>query len=402
MDLEDIKWWIEDHYKTLLGMVIVISIVVISFFVIKTEREQDRTIPKGYDGQIQLLKENEEQIKGHFSKLGEFETELHEGEVIYNIELFNKKPFSTKQEIENTLRKYIEGLEIITNTKGKTVRGVKLTLYDRKIKHEQGIRPDGVYYYGIPYEKLPDSEKDSSNTRYLQMSPDEAAFEYTSTVAPKGIDTDEHKLYGSYRQLERRPDVNPMTDQEYEWYVKLEHYTMLGSEWGTLYLEWELGAPKRTDASRLFSRDVAKFKKRVTDIGGYPTIFGNDSIRERDVYRRLVIDNPSFLWFVETEEVVEDAIEARSKLVKKYPNKYRDVVEEWVESLAEEQIQKMEQGIDPAQDSQNNTEEDISEEVEGDLVEPEEDIEGELDEPEEIEESEEGTGNTSDSKKPVF
>lgn len=348
MDFEDIKWWLEDNWKTLVGVLGVLGIVGLAVLIFYVEADRNGELPDSYEEQIVTLQEGEVAVKETLALFDQVETSTIDGQVVYEIDLYNKKPFIKSADLELVLNQYVENMKIVEGTYDKQVRAVKFNLYDRKIEFDMGAKPDGVYYYGIPYVSLPEEEKEDVNSRYYYMSPDEVAYEYTSLYAPEEIDDSLYQLYGSYKELKRVPGVEPLTDQEYNWYVKLDMYTTMGSESGSLYLEWELGAPKGSAVSRLFRQDVRDFKNRLTAIGDTDTIFTDDSITSRELKQNLVIENPSFLLYAETEQIVENAIEARSILVEKFPGDYQETVNNWVRSLAEEQVRQMQEGVDPA------------------------------------------------------
>lgn len=348
MDFEEIKWWIEDNWKVLVGVLSIFAVIGLTIYIFRVEAGRTGKLPDSYEEQIETLQSGSVEIKESFSLLDEMEISSVEGQSVYEITLYNKKPFIEIGDLEMLLNKYVESLEIVEGTYDRELRAVKFILYDRKIKYDLGARPDGVYYYGIPYQSIPQAEKDDENSRYYLMSPQEIAYDYTSLYAPDKIDKSLYSLYGNYRQLRRVPGVEPLSDQEYNWYVKLDAYTTLGEDTGSLYLEWELGAPRNSTASRLFRQDVREFRKRVSAVGEETSLYEVDSISVEDLKRHLVIENPSFLWYVESGLVEENAIQARALLVEEHPDKYQEVVEEWVRSLAEDQIRQMQQGTDPA------------------------------------------------------
>lgn len=348
MDFEDIKWWIEDNWKALVGVLSIFAVIGLTLYIFRVEAGRAGKLPDSYEEKIETLQTGSVEIKESFSLLDEMEISTVEGQSVYEISLYNKKPFIETRDMEMLLDKYVKSLEIVEETYDRELRAVKFILYDRKIKYDLGVRPDGVYYYGIPYQSLPQEEKDDENSRYYSMSPQEVAYDYTSLYAPEKIDKSLYSLYGDYRQLRRVPGVVPLSDQEYNWYVKLDAYTTLGEATGSLYLEWELGAPKNSTAARLFRQDVREFRKRLSTLGEETSLYEVDSISVEDLKRDLVIENPSFLWYVESGQVEENAIQARALLVEEYPDKYQKVVEDWVRSLAEDQIRQMQQGTDPA------------------------------------------------------
>ena len=348
MDFEDIKWWVEDNWKALVGVLSIFAVIGLTLYIFRVEAGRAGKLPDSYEEKIETLQTGSVEIKESFSLLDEMEISTVEGQSVYEISLYNKKPFIETRDMEMLLDKYVKSLEIVEETYDRELRAVKFILYDRKIKYDLGVRPDGVYYYGIPYQSLPQEEKDDENSRYYSMSPQEVAYDYTSLYAPEKIDKSLYSLYGNYRQLRRVPGVEPLSDQEYNWYVKLDAYTTLGEDTGSLYLEWELGAPKNSTAARLFRQDVREFRKRLSTLGEETSLYEVDSISVEDLKRDLVIENPSFLWYVESGQVEENAIQARALLVEEYPDKYQKVVEDWVRSLAEDQIRQMQQGTDPA------------------------------------------------------
>lgn len=348
VDFEDIKWWFEDNWKVFLGILSVIAIIAFGAYIFYVEADRSGKLPDSYEEQIETLQQGSEVVKDTFSLLDQVDVSTVDGQVVYELYLYNKKPFIDSGDLENALRDYVKSLEIVEATNDREVRAVKFNLYDRKVKFDTGVNPDGVYYYGIPYVSLPEDEKNDVNSRYYSMSPVEVAYEYTSTYAPEKLDKDKYQLYGNYKHLRRVPGVEPLTDQEFEWFVKLDTYTTIGADSGSLYLEWELGAPRSSSVSRLFRQDVRSFRQRLTALGDESTVYDNNNFNVREMKRRLVINNPSFLWYAETGQVEENAIEARRLLVEKYPADYQKVVEDWVESLAEDQIKQMQQGQDPA------------------------------------------------------
>lgn len=353
MDFEDIKWWVEDNWKTLLGLTGIVTFLGIGFFMFYVEADRSGSLPDSYEEQIETLQEGTELVKDTFSLFDQVDVSTFDGQSVYELSIYNKKPFIDKADLEKALRTYIETLKIVESTNKKQVRAVKFNIYDRKIKYDIGAKPDGIYYYGIPYTSLPKEEKDDEKSRYYYMTPAEVAYEYTSLYAPEKIDESKYQVYGTYKQLRKVSGIEPLTDQEYNWFVKLNMYTALGADSGSLYLEWELGAPKSDSVTRLFRQDVRNYRKRLTAFGDESTIFGDDSVTVRELKRRLVIENPSFLWYAETGKLEENAIEARKLLVDAYPGDYKQLVEEWVQTLAEDQVKQMQNGEDPATTGQS-------------------------------------------------
>ena len=356
MDFEEIKWWFEDNWKTVVGFLAILAVVGLTFLMFYVEADRRGELPDSYEEQIQTLQTGSEEIKETFSLLDQIDTSSFEGQVVYDITLYNKKPFIDSGDLEQVLRTYIETLHIVEGTYDREVRAVRFTIYDRKIKYDLGAKPDGVYYYAIPYISIPEGDKEDEQGRYYNMSGDQVAYDYTSLYAPSKIDHSIYSLFGNYTQLRRKPGVEPMSDQEYNWFVKLDTYTELGADSGSMYLEWELGAPRSSSVARLFRQDVRTFRQRLSALGAEPTLFGNDGIRVQDLKHHLVIDNPSFLWFAETGQVEENAIRARALLVEEYPGMYQQVVQNWVQSLAEEQVDMMNRGEDPATSGANKGE----------------------------------------------
>lgn len=348
MDFDSVKWWLEDNWKTLVGVVAILTVLGGAFFLFRVEADRAGTLPDSYAEQVQTLEENSDVIKETFSVFDSVNVSTVDGQVAYEISLYNKKPFIETGDLEQVLRRYVDTMEIVEGTYDREVRALKFSIYDRKTKFDLGAKPDGVYYYGLPFSSLPEEEKEDTNSRYYSMSPDDVAYEYTSLYAPDKLDKDEYQLYGSYRQLRRVSGVEPLTDQEYDWFAKLDKYIALGADSGSMYLEWELGAPKSSSVARSFMQDVRKFKERLSAVGDETTMYGNGNLAVQDLKRQLVIENPSFLWYAETGKIEEDAIEARSLLVEEFPADYQNVVEEWVKTLAEDQIRQMNEGVDPA------------------------------------------------------
>lgn len=363
MDFEDIKWWFEDNWKLLVSILVVLGLIGGGAGIFYLEADRNGNLPDTLGEQVTTLQTNSDEVKEAFSLLNQVDTSSFEGQSVYVIDLYNKKPFIESSDLEQLLQKYVEAIQIVDNNNDKEVRAIQFNLYDRKIKYDIGANPDGSYYYAIPYSSMPEADKEDAEGRYYNMSPEQVAFEYTSLYAPEKIDDKKlpRSVFGNYQELKRKAGVEPMSDQEYNWFVKLDTYTALGGDSGILYLQWELGAPESGAISRLFMQDVRAFRKRLTQLGDDSTLYGNDGITERKLKSELVIENPSFLYFAETGKLEEDAIEARALLVEEFPEKYEKVVSDWVQSLAEEQVQMINEGTDPATSEDTEEYNDLSE-----------------------------------------
>lgn len=342
IDMEEIKWWIEDNVVLFIVLLVVPFILFVGSKLIIDDMNEG--VPQTPEEIIEYLVTESEDLKDTFSLLNK--TDLSVGDTkysVYEISLYNKKPFITQGELQTALNNYIDLIKFMDKEDGKTLRAVRFKLYDRKILYDLRLEPKGVFEYRIANSNIKDEDilTTESGTQYETLQ--EAGWRLT-TLNDKKPNYDNYRLEGRYQHLKQQSGVEPLSDQEFEWYLKYDKYRVL-KEPTQLYLRWDLGASARDSVNVQIKRQFQAFQNRLSAIGDITNYY----TYKTGVKRELIITNPQLLYFAEFNRVAKDDYEARQLLVEDDPNMYESVVRDWLEGLAAEQVNN---GVNNSTDTQ--------------------------------------------------
>lgn len=285
--------------------------------------------------QLSYMERESEVLKEVFSELQTVDISADEKYPVLDISLYLKQPFMLSEDIEQHLNTYLDLLKLRYNdSDDKTMlRAVKISIYDRQAVFENGLTPNGNFTYMYNIENIEEGDEDDFDT--MNRSLQDLGWEQT-TENTKKPDYSKYDTYFDYQELEEDASIHPLSDEEFDWFLKFDKYVALGGGvpgGAKLYLQWELGA-NTTEGGYLVVIDTFKnFVNRLEGIGARPEYYSEDI----DALRRdLVIQNPQFLLFADNQEIIEDPYEARARLIQLNPDKYTSTVESWIEDQADD------------------------------------------------------------------
>lgn len=328
---DDLKYWLEDNWLKALTLVGVLTLLGLGIKMIVDE--QNEGVPKGSEEVLQRLITESEEIKVNFSLLEERITEYpDERYPYYEVDLYVKQPFITQSDLELSLKSYVDTLKLLLEQEGMQPKAVRFNLYDRKALWEQRLDPKGVYEYRWSYREIKEDQIYTTAQGTITETVQEAAWRLTTTSKGKP-DYSKYALEGNYHYLRQVNGVEPLTDQEFEWYLKYDAYRMFGDP-TRVYMEWELGGSQRDAGNSAIGRQFRAFQQRLQAVG--------DKLEYHDypdgLKLDLIITHPQFLYYQETGKVAEDDIDARSKLLASEPQMYTNVINQWLEEQARQQV----------------------------------------------------------------
>lgn len=332
---EEFKFWIEDrdNWLRLGGLISVLIVLVLGGLMIREEALEG--VPQGAEETALWLIEKTDPLKENFSLLDQQSLTFGETKYIsYDIDLYMKNPFLNSSDIRRLLTDYVEALKMLEKQNKRGIRAVRFTLYDRKVLYDLGLAHRGIYTYRIQNSSI--KKEDVIGNESLE----DAGWRITTSNTKKPKYEDYRVESSNVRDFQVSPSSNPLSDQEFEWYLKYSKYALFKDP-TSLYLEWELGAPRDKAVDNRFNinKQFQDFAKRLTGVG--------DLIQFWDypdgVKRQLIITHPQFLYYATTGQVAKNDIDARSKLLKSNPDFYTDTISEWLDSLSAEQVNQLTQ-----------------------------------------------------------
>lgn len=327
-DSDSIKWWIEDHLKEIVILIVTVFIVIGGIKVVQIS--EDDGSPEGVEESLAFLISTSQELKNTFSLLDERDIGTDPQYAVKEVYLYVKEPFIEEIVLEQELQQYTEAIKLISSENGKQIKALRYILYDRKIVWEKGLKPKGTYEYRLPTSAVTPEDVNTSSFGTETQTYSEVAWDLT--VKAKGKPKyDTYKLEGEYQTLRQKPGVDLLTDQEFEWFLKYDLYRELGGGFN-LYLTWDLGAAPREEGRVNIKKQFDSFTKRLADIGDFTSYYDYaDGIK-----RELVIEKPQFLYYAETGDVAKDDNEARQKLLEIRPSLYTQPINAWLDKLASE------------------------------------------------------------------
>lgn len=331
MDREELMWFIEDNGKNILGGIALFLTILGIFYIYRMETTKGQ--PQGPVEIINYLVTESEPIKETFSVLEIENTNTQEEKhPIYVIDLYLKEPFIEKSNLESLLGTYTDLLIYMEEKEGRKPRGIEYNIYDRKIIWEKDLKSKGQYRYMLTTEEVKKEEIQTGSDGISLESIESAAWRKT-TENTKKIDYEKYRLSGNFLQLDFVLGVDPLSDQEFEWFLKMDLYDTFGKGFD-LYMEWDLGAIDAKGLSQI-KREFENFVKRLDVFGDYTSYFNFPN----RIKKRLVIEKPQFLYYIESGgRVAENDVDARSKLLQEKPHLYAEPIDHWLEKEAEKSL----------------------------------------------------------------
>jgi hypothetical protein len=341
--LDEIKWFIEDYLEQIGSIILIIVVVVGSFFLISEMSKDPDALAVNSEEQLQYMETTSNELKETFSILQEMNQGSEEYPVMI-IDLYLKKPYINSSDLRMILEQYVKVEKNKLNSDDVQVRAIRFRIYDRKIVWEKGLTSKGIYEYRLSTDENPKTKTIKSDetaiggnaTGIEERSIQEIAWDNTILNQKKKPDYDKYELDGEFLEVTKTNKSEPLTDQEFEWFLKYDIYQTLG-DGPRLYLAWELGVEPTEKDMRSIQKQFDTFVKRLSNMNDYTSYYSNN---EAKLKKQLVIENPQLLYYATTGKVVEDEYESRRLLVVLDPDLYKETVNEWVAEQASKVVEE--------------------------------------------------------------
>lgn len=331
--LDELDYIYYKYGKALIGLIVVVLVAGVGIFTI--QQKESEGIPKGPEEVIRYLIDESAKVREVFSKLGQTTTSADKKYPVYEIDLYLKKPFIEEGDLEQALRDYTELIKLVDKQEGKYPRAIRYRIYDRKILYDQNLLPKGTYEYRYTMDQIKEDDlKKNSVTGEPYESYTEGAWRITTEKKGKPK-YDKYGIQGNYQTLKVTYGSEPLTDQEFEWYLKINRYNLIGNQGIELYAMWDLGV--KEDNTSIIRDQYLNLKARLNAIGDSGEFY---DLADEEV-QKLAITNPQLVVFGKYHQVVKDDIEARSLLVQRDPELFAEVIDKWLEEQAKEQVNNL-------------------------------------------------------------
>lgn len=343
-------WWVQDRWKVVLSATAIILFIVLMVVAMNksTDSETGVDFKQNTPEEMKYIKDKSKALKNVFSELAVVNTSGDKKYPVLEIALYNKQPFMESADLELNMFDYLQLLKLKYNDEkdGVKIRAVRVKLYDRQIVYENGLKPNGTYMYLLKNEEF---KEDKSSDKYEDANKSQLDITWDYTVNYEGkVDYSKYQEVFDYQELKLDPSVEPLSDEEFAWFLKLDKYVALSGGVqgaGKLYLQWELGANTTKGGYLVVVNTFKAFVDRLTKLEAFDSYYSEEEIMLK---RDLIITNPQFLLYVETDEIEENPFKARNKLLKINPDLFSDVLETWTEEFAEEYGENYDEANDPA------------------------------------------------------
>ena len=337
--MQDLIWFVQDTKQLVLGGLGLIVFFIVIFSMLNYD--PNKGIPSAENlepnspEQIAYMEENSAELKEVFSELQTMDIGYNAQYPVLDIALYLKQPFMPSTEIQAHIEMYMDLLKLRYNDEeeGTKLRAVIINVYDRKAVFEQGLEPNGTYRYMYSSENVKHPDEDDENFDTQGMSTVDLAWQQT-IENEKEPDYDKYAETFTYNDITLNAGAKPMSDEEFEWFLKFDKYiALVGSVGGgaDLYLQWDLGANTSEDGYVQVTQTFEEFVYRLDAINAKTSYYADNLY---DLYEDLAIQNPQFLLFAEYEEIIDDPFDARARLIELNPDRYSEVIEAWIEEQA--------------------------------------------------------------------
>lgn len=306
--IDTLRNFFEDYKKPIIGVVLAVVVGLFLWVVLSEGKEGE----VGGEEEVINAKERAEELSKVFSELGSYDVSVNPKFVAYEVNLFLKEPFITSYELENYINEYIELLKWKVNGKDRYLTGLRLNIYDREIMYEDNLEPNGVIEYKLREE---DKKKKKAEDEY--MAGTDMRWEHTITQT-KEPDYDKYTMVIKFGQMKEELGVTPLSNEEFEFMLKLLKYQALAG--GNLenavrvYLHWDLGLVNGGLVERRVEKEFVKFVDRHKSLGGN-TGYYTEHNRKIQLVEEMAVDNPRFLVYALTKEIIDDKLEAKKRLI---------------------------------------------------------------------------------------
>ena len=338
--VQDGIWWVQDNVKSALYLVGIVVVGFLVYAILQSDKSSGysskvENLEPNSEEQLAFMKDSSESLKEVLSELQVINVGVDPRYPMLDIDLYLKKPFISSRDLEDALNLYLDLLKLKYNDDNdkKYLSGVRINIYDRKVVFEKRLRPNGTYTYMLHKNNV--EESDDKFDRVINIS--QAAWELTMDRKKKPNYRD-YQVQFEFNELTRNPSISPLSDEEFEWYLKYKVYqAMAGNSnpGSRLYMQWELGANTTRDGFYLVTKSFEKFEDRLKGINAVTDYYTTKD----DLYslkQELAISNPQFLLYVETREIEEDPMEARRKLILYDSSNYTRIIENWIDRQSSE------------------------------------------------------------------
>ncbi len=336
--LEEIWWFIQDNVKLTLGIIGVMGFIGLVILMLNIDNQNQLgaagVLEENSVEQLAFLESNSLELKEVFSEL-QVMNSSGDNYPILEVSLYLKQPFMESSEIETYLDTYVELLKLKYNDSEENtkIKAINISIFDRQIVFERNLEPNGNYMYMLSPENVVASEETDDPYETANQGMTELAW--NQTIESKGEpDYSKYASSFSYMELIENAAVEPLSDEEFEWYLKFEQYVTLGGgvDGGAqLYLQWDLGANLSDNSFIAVIDSFDMFIARLDAVEAKKEFYMEDPDALR---RQLVITNPQFLLFADHDELIEEPFEARARLIEIDPDLYTSTVEDWIEEQA--------------------------------------------------------------------
>lgn len=339
------KYFIEDNKTAVSIFLLIVGVAVLSWVALSIDPDDnemkldEQTLGQKLDEYEDMKRE----ASKYFSLITYNNSGISEQRPIIDLTLYLKTPYESKEVIRDQIHNIIEMYKQQYNiSKTQFLAGVRVFIYTRYYDYENDLDPEfsALYYY----THLDDKEVKDLRRREKRGEPvDITDIHWVNTSELKKV-PDYDKDYTFTLKYEPYDiDVVALSDEEYEFYMKLEKYKYItgqNSRAISLYLSWEYGIPIKT-ATNSIIQQFENFLQRQ-----YKTVGNNKNpwkARYYDYESRLVTENPALFLYGKHGVVASNNIEAIQILIKINPSKYRDVfIDYYMENDLSEELDEIE------------------------------------------------------------
>lgn len=253
-----------------------------------------------------------DEVSHIFSEFSSYQIAPSNQYVAYEVNLYLKQPFISESDFKKAVNQYIELLKWKVNDKKTDTHlvGIRINVYDREIVYREDLPPRATVRYMLATE---DKKKKKKDDKYLSGT--DMRWEHTITQT-KEPDYTKYKTVIAFERMKYTLGVVPLSDEEFEFYMKLDKYSALrgGNVQGgaNLYLQWDLGRDITKDGLNRITKEFSDFQDRHVSLGGRKNYYTN-SIKLKE---ELAVENPRFLVYALTKEIIDDRTLAKRRLIK--------------------------------------------------------------------------------------
>jgi|SRR5690625_89746 len=374
LDLWDtFRYWVEDNKQTAAGIVVLIIFLVILVYVLLPKPEGSELVEgvKPYTiAEVEAMKEVSTELDNTFSLLRVLNEGSQAEYPAYTVSVYLKKPFITEEDLMFEVEKLIDIYKWKSDFR---MAGMKIKIFDRKEVFDKDFEPRATMYYAKKLtEETIKEEEDGGSYVYGE---DVQEMNFRETIeAGEDPDYGEYELnLGAFRAMDKKENIIPLSDQEFSFYLKMHLYNTLkdGSDYAgaQLYLQWDLGRSLTKGGVNSIVKEFRKFQDRHLELRGQREYIDNLEYVKRD----LAVERPQFLLFAETNQVIDDPLEAQKELIKFNPDVYLKPLQEYIDVKSDDIADEIEEEEKrKAEEAEKETQFEIEEDKESEESGPQE------------------------------